>query len=63
MASFTWDQLKAEDVDTTPEKLLDMLIRMRKEVESEALACYPMQPYFKNLLDRKITQIKSDVVV
>lgn len=57
MANVAWGDIQAEDVGTTPKKLLDMLQRMRKIMDADEFSCEPMAPFTRGLLDRKIEQV------
>jgi|GEM_PF-5730105 len=57
MSNVAWKDLQAEDVGTTPARLLDMLKRMREALDSEVFCGDPMAPFTRVLLDRKIEQV------
>ena len=61
MAIVAWDDMQAEDVGTTPEKLLDKLRQMRKVLDADVFSCEPLAPFTRSLLDRKIEQILKGV--
>lgn len=59
MVKVAWDKMTAEDLNTTPEKLLDALKQMRRITGSTAFNIYPMTPFFRDLLDRKFDQVTN----
>lgn len=61
MAIVAWDDMQAEDVGTTPEKLLDKLRQMRKVMDADVFSYEPLAPFTRSLLDRKIDQILPKV--
>lgn len=61
MSNVAWKDLQAEDVGTTPARLLDMLKRMREALDSETCRYEAMAPFIKKMLDQKIEQIKNSI--